>query len=191
MGLISPEGKLTPGRKRMQSRERKRTLLALAVAACSFLLLMGTIQVVLAAPKLLPDAKAGDCAACHGKDKVLPDSHPDTKAMNWKGCQACHKEGRMALDGKMPGSHVHQLGGVNCAACHGKTGKPEALAMEKCVSCHGSTAKLAEKTAKVKPENPHTSPHYGTDLDCNLCHHQHARSENYCNQCHSFNFKVP
>jgi len=162
-----------------------------------FIILMGVLfvlacsQAVLAAPKQLPNAKAGDCAACHGKDKVLPASHPDTKAMNWKGCQACHKEGKMDLAGKVPGSHIHQLSGVNCVSCHGKTKKPEGLKMDKCVACHGSTDKLAEKTAKVKPENPHTSPHYGTTLDCNLCHHQHAKSENFCSQCHSFNFKLP
>lgn len=160
------------------------------VFACilSIVLLAHTLW---AAPKLLPKAKAGDCAACHGTDKVLPDSHPDTKGMSWKGCTACHKEGKMDLVGKMPGSHIHQLSGVTCVSCHGKAKKQEALAMEKCVACHGSTDKLAEKTAKVKPENPHTSPHYGTTLDCNLCHKQHAKSENYCAQCHSFKFRVP
>jgi hypothetical protein len=110
--------------------------------------------------------------------------------MQWKDCQACHSEGKMSLLGKIPASHVHLLSGVNCAACHG-AGKPEPVAMEKCVSCHGPTAKLAEKSAGVKPSNPHISPHYGTDLDCNLCHHQHAKSENYCLQCHKFDFKVP
>ena len=175
----------------MHSRRKRRKILSvMAILACALFLLMAAVQGVLAAPKLLPKAKAGDWGACHGKDKVLPDNHPDTKTMNGKGCLACHKEGKMSLVGKMPGSHVHQLAGVNCASCHGK-GKPEAVAMDKCVACHGSTAKLAEKTAKVKPENPHTSPHYGTELDCNLCHHQHAKSENYCNQCHSFGFKVP
>ena len=163
----------------------------LGIVACCLLQLTAAVQGVSAAPKQVPGAKAGDCGACHGKDKVLPDSHPDTKAMDWKACKACHQGDKMALAGKMPGSHVHQLTGVNCVGCHGKTEKPEALEMDKCVACHGSTAKLAEKTAKVKPENPHTSPHYGTELDCNLCHRQHAKSENYCNQCHSFNFRVP
>ncbi|MBW2098891.1 MAG: cytochrome c3 family protein [Deltaproteobacteria bacterium] len=32
--------------------------------------------------------------------------------------------------------------------------------------------------------NPHNSPHYGADLDCNFCHHQHSKSENFCAQCH-------
>jgi hypothetical protein len=43
----------------------------------------------------------------------------------------------------------------------------------------------------TKPTNPHTSPHYGTDLDCNLCHHQHAASEDYCAYCHDYDFKTP
>ena len=138
----------------------------LGIVACCLLQLTAAVQGVSAAPKQVPGAKAG-------------------------GCKACHQGDKMALAGTMPGSHVHQLTGVNCVGCHGKTEKPEALEMDKCVACHGSTAKLAEKTAKVKPENPHTSPHYGTELDCNLCHRQHAKSENYCNQCHSFNFRVP
>ncbi len=160
------------------------------LAGCCLLALMLAVGVVSAAPKQVPGAKGGDCAACHGKDKVLPDSHPAVRDMQWKDCLACHAEGKMSLVGKMPGSHRHQLSGVSCAACHGK-GTPEPLAMEKCVSCHGSTAKLAEKTAQVKPSNPHTSPHYGTELDCNLCHKQHAKNENYCAQCHKFDFKVP
>jgi hypothetical protein len=111
--------------------------------------------------------------------------------MDMKACRACHTRDNMSLTGKFPGSHTHMLSGVNCVACHGKTKQPEEVAMEKCVACHGSTAKLAEKTKDVKPTNPHTSPHYGTELDCNLCHKQHAKSENYCAQCHKFDYKVP
>jgi hypothetical protein len=155
------------------------------------LLLMFFTQAGWAAPKLLPKAKAGDCQACHGSEKVLPAGHVDSRSMSWEGCLACHREGKMSLTGKMPGSHRHQLRGVTCVQCHGKTAKPQSLTMDKCVSCHGSPDKLATKTAKVKPENPHTSPHYGTTLDCNLCHHQHTKSENYCSQCHQFKFSVP
>jgi len=154
------------------------------------LILLG--QITWAAPKLLPNAKAADCGACHGTEKVLPSGHPATKAMSWKGCVACHaKGGKMSLVGKISGGHIHHLQGVNCVGCHGKTRKPEEVPMAKCVACHGSTDALAQKTASVKPENPHTSPHYGTTLDCNLCHRQHAKSEDYCAQCHNFNFKTP
>ncbi|MCX7981760.1 MAG: cytochrome c3 family protein [Syntrophales bacterium] len=135
--------------------------------------------------------KAGDCQACHRDKKVLPDNHPSTVEMNWKGCIMCHPKGDKDLTGKIPGSHRHYLSGVNCVSCHGKVKKETPVKMAKCVSCHGATVKLAERTAHVKPTNPHTSPHYGTELDCNLCHHQHTKSENYCLQCHSFPFRVP
>ncbi|WP_423837815.1 cytochrome c3 family protein, partial [Sutterella wadsworthensis] len=46
-------------------------------------------------------------------------------------------------------------------------------------------------TKNVKPTNPHTSPHYNADLDCVNCHVGHEPSENYCAQCHNFDFKVP
>jgi hypothetical protein len=51
--------------------------------------------------------------------------------------------------------------------------------------------KVSAATASVKPTNPHNSPHYGKNADCNLCHHQHEKSENYCTQCHKFDFKLP
>ena len=102
-----------------------------------------------------------------------------------------NEKGETALARKMPLRSAHQLAGVTCVNCHGKTKKPELPAMDKCVACHGSTAELAEKTANVKPENPHNSPHWGPDMDCNVCHHEHAKSENYCFYCHNFNFKVP
>ena len=59
-----------------------------------------------------------------------------------------------------------------------------------CIVCHDPNA-VAAKTANVKPQNPHVSPHYGKDLDCVLCHVQHGQTENYCEQCHNFGFKVP
>jgi hypothetical protein len=142
-----------------------------------------------AAPKKIAHAKPGDCLACH--EKVLPANHATTKDMNYEGCLPCHqKAGRGSLRTKMPASHVHTLAGVTCEKCHGKTEKQEIVEMSKCITCH-SPAKLVEKTAKVKPENPHTSPHYGNSLDCTLCHRQHGKSENYCNQCHNFNFITP
>jgi hypothetical protein len=149
-------------------------------------------QFLWAAPKLdQSKAKAGDCTTCHGNEKVLPDGHPDTKSMNLAACKTCHTKDKSVLPGKIRGSHIHQLAGINCISCHGKEAKPEALTMEECVACHGSTDKLAGKTQNVKPANPHTSPHYGTNLDCNLCHHQHSKSENYCAGCHNFNFQTP
>jgi len=139
------------------------------------------------------EVKAWDCAACHKDKKMLPDTHVPVTEMPYDGCLVCHTPGGTAgtLKTKVPGSHLHTLRGIKCEQCHGKVKKPEEVEMAKCLVCHGATAKLAEKTANVKPHNPHQSPHYGTDADCNLCHHQHKKSENLCAQCHKFDFVVP
>ena len=62
---------------------------------------------------------------------------------------------------------------------------------EQCLACHGSFETVAARTANVKPQNPHSSPHGNTYTACDLCHHQHAKSENFCAQCHNFKFVVP
>ena len=43
-------------------------------------------------------------------------------------------------------------------------------------------------------ENPHVSIHYLPEtVDCNLCHREHGKSQNYCQACHAdgLGFKVP
>jgi len=82
--------------------------------------------------------------------------------------------------------------GITCAQCHGKATKKVAVAMQQCLGCHGDTKELAARTAQVKPTNPHENRHFGTEADCNRCHHEHATSENLCLPCHlRFGFKVP
>jgi hypothetical protein len=84
----------------------------------------------------------------------------------------------------------HGGNGVACKQCHG-SGKPQPVATQKCVTCHDTKA-TAERTANVKPTNPHNSRHFGTEADCNSCHHQHKASQSLCADCHPrFNFKVP
>lgn len=145
-----------------------------------------------AGPTRDPAAQGTDCAACHKADMPLPGKHRSTKSMKLSDCLDCHEKGADdTLITKLPGSHLHQLAGVTCADCHGGNGKPVAVEMDKCLSCHGSGKKVAALTAKVKPQNPHVSTHYNTDLDCNVCHHQHTKSENFCVECHKFEFKVP
>jgi hypothetical protein len=103
---------------------------------------------------------------------------------------AVHAAGSANASGEGLGK-LHAASGVKCADCHGNVKKPQPVAMEKCLTCHGDTTALAEKTANVKPRNPHESRHYGTEADCNLCHHQHRKSENFCLDCHNrFDFKV-
>ncbi len=85
----------------------------------------------------------------------------------------------------------HAAAGVACAVCHGPDKKNlQEPATETCTQCHNTKA-LVKKTSKVKPQNPHTSPHYQDQLDCTNCHHGHEAGENFCNQCHQFDFKVP
>jgi len=80
---------------------------------------------------------------------------------------------------------------VTCADCHGDENQRHAVPVIKCLECHDTT-ELAEKTANVKPTNPHKNRHYSTEADCNLCHHQHKKSENFCLPCHArFDFVVP
>ena len=90
--------------------------------------------------------------------------------------------------GMLSGVHIQK--GVGCAGCHANPKAPEPVQAVTCMGCHDVEA-VAAKSASVKPTNPHTSPHYGKKADCNLCHHQHEVSENYCSTCHKFEFKVP
>lgn len=85
----------------------------------------------------------------------------------------------------------HQAKGIGCADCHGKAKKKTAVAAERCLECHGPAAEVAKRTAAVKPENPHDSPHWGSQMDCTVCHRQHEVTVNWCNNCHAFGFKVP
>jgi len=151
---------------------------------------IGFVTIIMAVPKKIINAKPGYCIQCH-ENKVLPDGHKDTEKMGLKDCIICHNSTKKGnLKTKLTGSHFHMLSGIGCDDCHGNNEIKNSVEYDKCINCH-DVDKLVEKTKNLKPENPHTSPHYGKNLDCNLCHHQHSKSENYCNQCHNFNFIVP
>jgi len=141
--------------------------------------------------KLLPDAKATDCVACHAAHDPLPSAHPPIAGKTLTDCHACHAPGSAQdLTGVMPLFHSHLLSGLTCKSCHSDPAKAEPVEASTCMGYH-DPEKVAAATANVKPTNPHDSPHYGKTADCDLCHHQHEKSENYCAQCHQFNFKVP
>jgi hypothetical protein len=166
---------------------------ALVLGAFLLLLALGTGAAAQdkPGPKRLPDAKITECASCHTQGAPLPKDHASVAGMDLKACRECHAAGSpMSLVGKVPLSHLHQLAGTTCAKCHADVKNPEPVPAAACLQCHDMD-KVAETTAKVKPSNPHDSPHYGKKSDCNLCHHQHEKSENYCAQCHSFPFNVP
>lgn len=86
---------------------------------------------------------------------------------------------------------THVSKGVQCTVCHGPDAKnPQEPTTQTCTTCHNVKG-LVAKTKGVKPTNPHVSPHYQDQLDCTNCHLGHQPSENFCNQCHQFAFKVP
>lgn len=143
-----------------------------------------------ATPQRTGKIASADCALCHDTQRVLSPDHINTKNMTFSECGSCHKKNDKSLSGKIPLSHTHLLSGISCSDCHGDKKPKEALETDQCLSCHGSFEDLADKTASGE-ENPHDSPHYGTSLDCDMCHHIHVRSENFCNQCHHFDFTVP
>ena len=145
---------------------------------------------VSAETKMLERVEPGDCATYHANVKILPIDHVKIKSMTSTECVECHKKGATSLRTKIPLSHIHQLSGVACCDCYEKPKSAESLTTEKCLSCHGSYNEVAEGTAKLDP-NPHNSPHYGKELDCDLCHNQHSKSEDFCSQCHMWGFAVP
>jgi hypothetical protein len=131
----------------------------------------------------------GDCAACHGNDRVLPNGHVETKGLSAKTCMSCHSSKERNLRGKVPLSHLHLWNGISCRNCHGEAASHKALTTAQCISCHKSYPEVAKLTRGLAP-NPHES-HSG-DIECGLCHRAHRKSESYCNKCHNFfYFRVP
>ncbi len=149
---------------------------------------LGASDAAPAERKRLEGTSAGDCAACHVSEQVLPSGHSDTKKMTLQDCTKCHEDGK--LRGKLPLFHVHLLNGVVCGGCHGDSKPRKPLKTAQCLACHENAEKIAKKTPKLDP-NPHVPPPHADSVDCDLCHHQHAKSENYCAQCHPWDFKVP
>lgn len=91
-----------------------------------------------------------------------------------------------AADAKM-GADRHIAKGLACQTCHGDDMKnPKFPEDAVCTQCHNKEA-LAEKTKDLPGANPHKAPHNG---ECINCHLQHEPPEDYCAQCHKFNFKV-
>lgn len=99
--------------------------------------------------------------------------------------------GSAAAADKHFGADRHVAKGIACEMCHGPDkANPKEPDIKVCTQCHATQA-LVEKTKNVKPHNPHTSPHYQDQLDCINCHVMHGETENFCDQCHQFGFKVP
>ena len=98
--------------------------------------------------------------------------------------------------------YLHAQQGVTCLQCHEATLKQQLREIvltvtgdyedplrqrrfdrEWCLRCHehGSYQEVIEMTEDLEP-NPHIA-HTG-ELECQVCHKEHAPSEYYCSQCH-------
>ena len=92
----------------------------------------------------------------------------------------------------------HTKMGLDCKSCHGPDGKGE-VTTQTCTGCHQVDALVAQQVVeghlhavdRRTGKGIHFSPPYGNELDCASCHMGHSDSENFCNQCHQFDFKVP
>ena len=179
---------------------RKRRSLPRPIAIACFLTIILPVTVLYhdtvsgadaSTPRRLMNAQPGDCAACHAGGKpVLPGDHAPTKTMKLDQCLACHPKEKTPVTDKMPSSHAHMLAGVSCKACHGEKPPYDKVEMKTCTACH-ATEKLAAAPARDHfLPNPHNS-HYGTEVECSLCHHQHKKSEYMCTQCHDFKNVTP
>jgi hypothetical protein len=90
-------------------------------------------------------------------------------------------------EGFLSGKHIKN--GINCEDCHSGEKEPKTNAdVQPCLDCHGGYAGMAEATETLEV-NPHAS-HEG-ELPCSECHKSHTPSIDYCEQCHTFSFKVP
>lgn len=84
----------------------------------------------------------------------------------------------------------HKSYGLSCESCHGKgvASEPETNV---CTNCHNVKDLVKKTEPKVKTDqNPHFSPHYQDQLECNNCHKAHAAPEDFCSSCHDFKFNV-
>jgi len=146
-------------------------------------IIMGGAAGALADVVLKSGVEGTDCRGCHGENKVLPEGHIELSGMTYSNCLECHEDVDVSIREDMLLDHVHMLHGIGCGDCHVDPEDPAEVASETCYECHGDPREVAELTADVDP-NPHDSKHYGTDLDCQLCHRQHTPSVDFCAQCH-------
>lgn len=91
-------------------------------------------------------------------------------------------------------SFHNNMGG--CQACHGtnavmpNTVPDDEIALNKnCMACHGDFKKLADKSKHFDPHNSHLSDR--SAINCTACHTAHNKPKLVCNDCHTFDMKMP
>lgn len=83
---------------------------------------------------------------------------------------------------EMPRTTAHA--DLACKECHMVAKPVQPPDSKACLTCHGPMDKVVASTAKL-PMNPHTSPHWGTDVPCGTCHKEHKPDRNICAYCHT------
>ena len=87
---------------------------------------------------------------------------------NMGGCQVCHGTNAVTAD-KVPDDEIE----LN----------------KKCSTCHGDYKKLANKSLHFDPHNSHLSDR--SAINCTACHSAHSQPKLVCNDCHTFDLKMP
>ena len=143
---------------RLSRTNSLKTFLTLALLSCTWVLLPSPCAG--AAPQ------PGDCTACHGDKKVLPDSHPDTKGMTMTQCQMCHGPGKIALSEKFLAIHKQLLPG-DAQGSKEPEAKPAATpeAKESPAPAKGAGAKAPAGNGKPAPAKT-----AGPAPACKACH---------------------
>jgi formate-dependent nitrite reductase cytochrome c552 subunit len=126
--------------------------------------------------------KPSFCASCHvikpyyqswENGELLAAKH-GTKDVK---CLDCHKQ---SLPGKMKEGFVYVTGTYETPL------KEREFSKKDCLKCHEQEKIVAATNFTSSHSNPHDS-HLG-EMDCNLCHKMHRKSEVYCAQCHDFDW---
>lgn len=139
------------------------------------------------------------CRNCHkfeqmdlAQQKPLAARMHSTASENGKTCIDCHKgfaHNMPALDSIEFLADRHGALNLDCAQCHIENPPEQDVSTAKCFSCHGNYEYLGRLTSHMGDHNPHLS-HLG-DVDCSDCHKGHIPSVLACNDCHTYDMKVP
>lgn len=91
-----------------------------------------------------------------------------------------------SLHNKMGGCQVcHDTNAVTAA----KVPDDEIALNQKCIGCHGDYKKLADKSKPFDPHHSHLNDR--STINCTVCHSVHSKPKLVCNDCHSFDMKMP
>lgn len=95
-------------------------------------------------------------------------------------------------DYKIKGSHLKNE--MTCEDCHLEAEPASAAKQDVCIDCHTDMTEAGP--VKFKDDKGHVHEDWVHDshespIDCTACHKQHSPTVLYCNNCHTFDLKVP